>query len=135
MVDEHRESRDVDVGSNISRSPRIHAATPSGMRMTTTAALASTRTVVLPAAAGSPISTELAPTLPAALDGAGCADVPFRSGSVVPSAGRVDGDRTRVLVEQMGAVDVTRLGGLAGHLTPAEMWGVDLALETVLDLS
>lgn len=47
----------------------------------------------------------------------------------------VDGDRTRVLVEQMGAVDVTRLGDLAGHLTPAEMWGVDLALETVLDLS
>lgn len=47
----------------------------------------------------------------------------------------VDGDRTRVLVEQMGAVDVTRLGDLAGHLTPAEMWGVDLALETALDLS
>lgn len=43
--------------------------------------------------------------------------------------------RTRVLVEQMGAVDVTRLGDLAGRLTPAEMWGVDLALETVLDLS
>lgn len=47
----------------------------------------------------------------------------------------VDGDHTRVLVEQMGAVDVTRLGDLAGHLKPAEMWGVDLALETVLDLS
>lgn len=47
----------------------------------------------------------------------------------------VDGDSTRVLVEQMGAVDVTRLGELAAHLTPAEMWGVDLALETVLDLA
>lgn len=47
----------------------------------------------------------------------------------------VDGGTTRVLVEQMGAVDTTRLGDLAGHLTPAEMWGVDLALETVLDLS
>ena len=47
----------------------------------------------------------------------------------------VNGDPTRVLVEQMGAVDVTRLGDLAGHLTPAEMWGVDLALETVLDRS
>lgn len=41
----------------------------------------------------------------------------------------------RVLVEQMGAVDVTGLGDPAGHLTPAEMWGVDLALETVLDIS
>lgn len=47
----------------------------------------------------------------------------------------VDGDVTRVLVEQMGAVDTTRLGDLAGHLTPVEMWGVDLALETVLDLN
>jgi len=46
----------------------------------------------------------------------------------------VDRDVTCVLVEQMGAVDTTRLGDLAGHLTPAEMWGVDLALETVLDL-
>lgn len=47
----------------------------------------------------------------------------------------VDDDSTRVLVEQMSAVDVTRLGDLAGHLTAGEMWGVDLALETVLDLS
>ena len=42
---------------------------------------------------------------------------------------------TRVLVEQLGAVDSTRLGDLAGHLTAAEMWGVDMALETVLDLA
>ena len=47
----------------------------------------------------------------------------------------VAGDMTRVLVEQLGAVDSTRLGDLAGHLTPAEMWGVDMALETVLDLA
>lgn len=42
---------------------------------------------------------------------------------------------TQVLVEQLGAVDMTRLGELAGHLTPAEMWGVDTALQTVLDLA
>lgn len=47
----------------------------------------------------------------------------------------VDGDQTRVLVEQMGAVDVTRLGYRAGHLNPAVMWGIDLALETVRELS
>lgn len=47
----------------------------------------------------------------------------------------VGGDVTRVLVEQMSAVDTTRLGDLAGHLSPAEMWGVDLALQTVLDLT
>jgi mRNA interferase MazF len=46
----------------------------------------------------------------------------------------VAGEPTRVLVEQLGAVDTTRLGDLAGRLSPAEMWGVDLALETVLDL-
>lgn len=47
----------------------------------------------------------------------------------------VGGDTTRVLVEQLGAVDATRLGDLAGLLTAAEMWGVDMALETVLDLA
>ena len=44
------------------------------------------------------------------------------------------GRRTRVLVEQVGAVDASRLGELAGHLTPEEQWGVDTALATVLDL-
>ena len=44
------------------------------------------------------------------------------------------GQKTRVLVEQVGAVDVSRLGELAGHLTPEEQWGVDAALTTVLDL-
>ena len=46
----------------------------------------------------------------------------------------VAGQATRVLVEQVGAVDASRLGELAGHLTPEEMWGVDDALATVLDL-
>jgi mRNA interferase MazF len=46
----------------------------------------------------------------------------------------IDGTRTRVLVEQTGAVDLTRLGDYHGHLSTEEQWGVDLALETVLDL-
>lgn len=44
------------------------------------------------------------------------------------------GAPTRVLVEQVGAVDASRLGELAGHLSPEELWGVDEALSTVLDL-
>jgi mRNA interferase MazF len=46
----------------------------------------------------------------------------------------IDGRVTRVLVEQTGAIDVTRLGDHHGHLSAEEQWGVDLALETVLDL-
>lgn len=46
----------------------------------------------------------------------------------------VEGDATRVLVEQVGAVDVSRLGDLAGHLTREERWGVDDALMTVFGL-
>ena len=46
----------------------------------------------------------------------------------------VAGDTTRVLVEQVGAVDVTRLGDLAGHITREELWGVDDALLTVFGL-
>jgi mRNA interferase MazF len=46
----------------------------------------------------------------------------------------IDGTTTRVLVEQTGAIDVSRLGDQHGHLTREEQWGVDLALETVLDL-
>ncbi len=46
----------------------------------------------------------------------------------------VEGDTTRVLVEQVGAVDVRRLGDLSGHLTREEVWGVDDALMTVLGL-
>lgn len=47
----------------------------------------------------------------------------------------LDGETTRVLVEQVGAVDGSRLGDLAGHLSPEELWGVDEALATVLGLS
>lgn len=46
----------------------------------------------------------------------------------------VNSTTTRVLVEQLGAVDVGRLGRLVGHLSREELWGVDDALETVLGL-
>ncbi len=48
---------------------------------------------------------------------------------------QIDGTSTRVLVEQVGAVDVNRLGDLAGHLSPEEQWGVDSALLTLLGLN
>jgi mRNA interferase MazF len=44
------------------------------------------------------------------------------------------GETTRVLVEQVGAVDVGRLGGLVGRVTPEQQWGIDEALLTVLGL-
>jgi mRNA interferase MazF len=44
----------------------------------------------------------------------------------------IAGETTRVLVEQVGAVDAGRLGELAGHLTHEEMWGVDEAPLAVL---
>ena len=46
----------------------------------------------------------------------------------------VDGERTRVLVERVGAVDVRRLGDLIGRVTPEEQWGIDAVLLTVLGL-
>lgn len=46
----------------------------------------------------------------------------------------IGGEPTRVLVEQLGAVDVSRLGSNLGHLTPEQQWGVDESLLTVLDL-
>lgn len=46
----------------------------------------------------------------------------------------IGGEKTRVLVEQIGAVDSQRLGDLMGHVTPEEMWGIDEALATVLGL-
>lgn len=46
----------------------------------------------------------------------------------------LDGRTTRVLVEQLGAVDASRLDDLCGHLSPEEQWGVDEALSTVLGL-
>ena len=48
---------------------------------------------------------------------------------------RVAGDATRVLAEQVGAVDAQRLGRRAGRLTTEEMWAVDEALGTVLGLT
>jgi mRNA interferase MazF len=47
----------------------------------------------------------------------------------------VGGTITRVLVEQLGAVDVQRLGKQMGHLTIEEIWALDDALTTVLGLN
>jgi len=41
---------------------------------------------------------------------------------------------TRVLVEQVGAVDAGRLGELVDQVTPEQQWGIDEALLTVLGL-
>lgn len=46
----------------------------------------------------------------------------------------VEGERTRVLVEQVGAVDVSRLGSHVGHTSTEEIWGIDESLLTVLGL-
>lgn len=46
----------------------------------------------------------------------------------------IEGETTSVLVEQLGAVDVARLGDLSGHLSREELWGIDDALMTVLGL-
>jgi mRNA interferase MazF len=46
----------------------------------------------------------------------------------------VAGERTRILVEQLRAVDLQRLGEPAGRLTASELHAVDEALERVLDL-
>jgi mRNA interferase MazF len=56
-----------------------------------------------------------------------------RVASFRPEA-EIDGEATRILVEQIGAVDTQRLGDLAGHLTLEEIWGVDEALTAVLGL-
>ncbi|MCA1670775.1 MAG: type II toxin-antitoxin system PemK/MazF family toxin [Actinobacteria bacterium] len=60
------------------------------------------------------------------------------SGSARPATFRpeiaIGEQSTRVLVEQLGAVDATRLGELVGHASPEEMWGFDEALTTVLGL-
>jgi mRNA interferase MazF len=46
----------------------------------------------------------------------------------------VRGQTTRVLVEQLRAVDAERLGEHAGRLSPDERRAVDDAIEIVLDL-
>lgn len=44
------------------------------------------------------------------------------------------GTTTRVLVEQIGAIDSNRLGELVGRVSPEQQWGIDEALLTVLGL-
>lgn len=56
-----------------------------------------------------------------------------RSASFRPEV-EVAHEQTRVLVEQLGAVDVMRLGKPAGRLSVEDMWAVDEALATVLGL-
>lgn len=46
----------------------------------------------------------------------------------------IEGDVTRVLVEQVGAVNTNRLGHQVGVAAPEEMWGIDESLMTVLGL-
>lgn len=46
----------------------------------------------------------------------------------------VDGATTRVLVEQLKAVDVRRLGARIGRMNVEERWSVDEALMAVLGL-
>ena len=47
----------------------------------------------------------------------------------------IGGAVTRVLVEQLGAVDVQRLGNRVGQLAVEETWSLDEALATVLGLN
>jgi mRNA interferase MazF len=44
------------------------------------------------------------------------------------------GESTRVLLEQVGAVDASRLGELVSRVSPEQQWGIDEALMTVLGL-
>jgi mRNA interferase MazF len=46
----------------------------------------------------------------------------------------IDGELTRVLIEQLRAVDLERLGELAGRLSASEQRAVDETLELVLGL-
>ena len=46
----------------------------------------------------------------------------------------IEQESTKVLVEQIGAVDTTRLGDLIGRVSPEKQWGIDEALLTVLGL-
>ena len=46
----------------------------------------------------------------------------------------VAGSTTRVLVEQVGAIDAQRLGARVRRLSSDELWAVDEALRTVLGL-
>ena len=46
----------------------------------------------------------------------------------------VEGAPTRVLVEQVSAIDAQRLGKRVGRLEPDDVWAVDEALAVVLGL-
>ena len=46
----------------------------------------------------------------------------------------IAGDTSRVLVEQLGAVDMQRLGRRIGRLSAEELWAVDDAIVAVLGL-
>ncbi len=46
----------------------------------------------------------------------------------------VEGETTLVLIEQLGAVDVQRLGRRVGRLTMEELWSLDESLATYLGL-
>jgi mRNA interferase MazF len=45
-----------------------------------------------------------------------------------------EGETSLVLIEQLGAVDVQRLGRRVGRLTMEELWSLDEALATYLGL-
>ncbi|HUC27730.1 MAG TPA: hypothetical protein VMA73_33960 [Streptosporangiaceae bacterium] len=44
------------------------------------------------------------------------------------------GNTIRVLAEQVGAIDASRLGNLVGRVSPEQQWGIDEALMTVFGL-
>jgi mRNA interferase MazF len=46
----------------------------------------------------------------------------------------VNGQLARILVEQLGAVDVNRLGDRVGRVAVEQQWQIDAALLTVLGL-
>ncbi|MGH2698179.1 MAG: type II toxin-antitoxin system PemK/MazF family toxin [Actinomycetota bacterium] len=56
-----------------------------------------------------------------------------RSASFRPEI-EINNQPTRVLIEQLGAVDTTRLGRLVAHVAPAEQWEIDDALRLILAL-
>jgi mRNA interferase MazF len=62
------------------------------------------------------------------------ADITQRQACIVPPEFDVLGETTRVLVEQVGAVDAGRLGDLIARVSPQQQWGIDEALLTVLGL-
>ena len=80
--------------------------------------------VVVQSNALSPLSTVIvAPTSQSALD------THFRP--VI----NIESERTKVLIEQMTAVDARRLGDVAGHVTIEEEWAIDEAIALVVGLA